>query len=269
MKLRVGATTYTGRVVDLRTRSVDGAAVAAAVRGERRLPAIDCPTPSPVYDYAGYVHPKMGLQTRTALAAAARSLDYETPHDDAIADRRSAIAALDLSPPTLAETPEPVPETTIAGLRETVAEHRGRVRARCELGRDGDEARADLRDAAAQLSERETQQAAAKQTRVRRRETARAYRDRLEKRRRLADELANLEREARATLVDRLAGTFGAAVRAVPGPTPADPFDAPPVTAALAVLRVARTDAPVVLSVDRFDSPTAAAEFLGTPVVRC
>ena len=40
-------------------------------------------------------------------------------------------------------------------------------------------------------------------------------------------------------------------------------------SAALAVLRLAETDAPVVLETDRFRSPAAAADWLDAPVIRC
>lgn len=269
MKLRVDGTTYTGAVVDLRTRRVDGRAVAASVRDQRCLPVVSCPSPPAVYAYAGHVRPSMGLRTRTALAAAARSLGHETPQDDAIADRRERLAALDQSPPDLPEPADPVPEPTIDGLQETVATHRGRLTAREEVGVDPGTARDDLREAATRLSEQQTRRTAARETRELRRERARAYRDTLEKQRRLSDELANVQRTARATLVDRLAGAFARAVDAVPGSAPSDPFDADPVTAALAVLRVARTPAPVVIETGRFESPSAASECLDAPVVRC
>jgi len=41
------------------------------------------------------------------------------------------------------------------------------------------------------------------------------------------------------------------------------------VPAALAVLRLARTEAPVVLETDHFRCPGAAADWLDAPVVRC
>jgi len=269
VKVRVGAATHEGVAVDLRGRRVSGAAVAASVRGERCLPVVACASPTAVYEYAGRVHPSMGLRTRTALAAAARSRDEETPHDADIAAYREELANLDPSPPELVEATEAVSDAEVADLRETVAAHRGRVTARRAVGEDAADARADLRDAATALSERETRRAAARETRELRREAARAYRDRLERRREVADALANARRAARATLVDRFTGEFAAALAAVPGPTPDDPFDASSVTAALAVLRLAETPAPVVLEVDRFPSPAAASEALDAPVVRC
>jgi len=269
VKLRVAGTTYTGAVVDLRARDIDGRALAASIRGQRRFPITACPEPPSVYVYTGHVHPSMGLRTRTALAAAARSQGHETPHDEAIADCREQLADLDCSPPDLPEPVEPVSDATIDGLQETVAAHRGRLTARQAVGADVGAVQADLRDAAMELSERETRRTAARETRELRRERARAYRDTLEERRRLADELANRRRRARATLVDRLSGVFARAIETVPGSVPDDPFDADPVTAALAVLKIARTPAPVVLEADRFSSPTAASDCLDAPIVRC
>jgi hypothetical protein len=51
------------------------------------------------------------------------------------------------------------------------------------------------------------------------------------------------------------------------GSVPAS-YEGDPTTAALAVARVARIDAPLVLSVDRFGSPGEAATRLDAPVVR-
>jgi len=269
VKLRVAGTTYTGAVVDLRTRDVDGRTIAASIRGQQCLPAVSCPDPPSVYAYAGHVHPSMGLRTRTALAAAARSQGHETPQDEAIADCREQLTELECSPPDLPDPVESVPDATIDGLQETIAAYRGRLTAREAVGADDGTVQADLRDAAMELSERETRRAAARETRELRRERARAYRDALEERRRLSDELANRRRSARATLVDRCADAFARAVETVPGTAPDDPFDADPVTAALAVLRVARTPAPVVVETDRFRTLAAASDCLDAPIVRC
>ncbi|MFC6756793.1 MULTISPECIES: hypothetical protein [Haloarcula] len=273
MKLRVCGTTYEGRVVDLRCRSVDGATVAAAIRGARPLPAVDAPAPGPVYDYCGRVHPSMGLRTKTALAAAARSMGHETDHDDTIAELRERLADLDGAEPTLPSARESVDDATVAELRESAATARGRLEARERLGAETAEIRAQVRETTRTLAKRETERAAAQQSRQQRRERAREYRDRQARRRRLADRLANCRRDARRELVDAVADDFVAALAAVPGSTPEerpdDPFDAPPVPAALATLRLARTDAPVVLETDRFRSPAAAADWLDAPVVRC
>ncbi|MBX0295871.1 hypothetical protein [Haloarcula nitratireducens] len=269
MRLTVGGTTYEGRVVDLRTRAVSGAAIAAAVRGERCLPVISAPGPPTVYDYCGHVYPEMGFRTKTALAAAARSRGIETRHDGEIAELREQLASLDSEEPSLPPADDPVSESAIAALREDAATARGRLDARKTLGANTDDARRSVRETTGALSERETERTAAAQSRERRRDVARSYRDRRAERRRVADRLANRRRDARAALVDRLRGRFAAALDALPGSTPTDPFDASPVLAALSILRVARTDAPVVLEVDRFEHPTAAAAALDAPIVRC
>ena len=269
MKLRIAGTTYTGAVIDLRTRNVDGQTITASIRGQQPFPVVSCPEPPSVYAYAGHVYPSMGLRTRTALAAAARSRGYETPQDDAITDCHAQLAELDCPSPELPDPIDPVPESTIDGLQEAVATHRGRLTARQTTGADDGAVQAALRDAATELSEQQTRRVAARETRELRQERARAYRDTLEEQRRLSDKLANLRRSARATLVDRCADTFARAIEVVPGPVPDDSFDADPVPAALAVLRIAKTPAPVVLETDRFRTPSAASNYLDAPVVRC
>lgn len=273
MRLRVCGTTYEGRVVDLRCQPVAGGDVAAAVRGAWPLPAVEAPSPGPVYDYCGHVHPSMGLRTKTALAAAARSRGHETAHDEPIAELRDQLTDLDRAEPTLPSAREPVDDDAITELRESAAAARGRLEARERLDAETADSRATVRETTQRLAQRETERAAARQSRRQRRDRAREYRSRQAERRRLADRLANRRRDARRVLVDRVADEFATAVDAVPGSAsddrPGDPLDAPPVPAALAILRLATTDAPVVVATDRFRSPTAAADWLGAPVVRC
>jgi len=277
VRVHVRGTTYESRVVDLRGRPVDGRALAAAVRGERCVPAVDAPAATLVYGYCGYVGPEMGVRTRTALAAAARTRGVETPHDDAIADLRERVAAIDAVEPSLPPARKSVADEDIAALRESVAATRGRLWARERLDGDTAEVESDLRETAQTLATRETERTAAAESRQQRREAARAYRDRLERRRRLTDRLANRRRDAREALVDAVSDRYASALDDVPGtttdnsagPTPDDPFDAEPVPAALAVLRVARTDAPVVLETNRLGTPTSAAAWLDAPVIRC
>lgn len=271
MRLRVRGTTYEGRVVDLRCQPVAGGDVAAAIRGAWPLPAVEAPSPGPVYDYCGHVRPGMGLRTKTALAAAARSRGHETAHDETVAELRDRLSDRDRAEPTLPRAREPVDDGAIADLRESAAAARGRLAARERLGAETDAVEDRVREATRTLAERETERVAAEESRKQRRDRAREYRDRQAERRRLADRLANRRRDARRALVDEVVDRYRAAVDAVPGSTPGvdDPLDAPPVPAALATLRLAETDAPVVLETDRFPSPAAAADWLGAPVVRC
>jgi len=211
----------------------------------------------------------MGLKTKTALAAAARSRGHDTAYDDAIAELREELAALDRSRPSLPRARDPVDDATIAELRESAAAARGRLEAREAVDAETTAARQEVRETTQTLAERETERTAAEESRRQRRERAREYRDRQVKRRRLADRLANRHRDARRALVERVTDRFETALASLPGPTPDDPFEARPVSAALAVLRLARTDAPVVLETGPFQSPATAADWLDAPVVRC
>ncbi|MCU4802144.1 hypothetical protein OB920_17345 [Halobacteria archaeon HArc-gm2] len=276
MILRVGGQTFCGAVVDLRDVDVDassdGASIAAAIRGEESRCGVHCPPASPVHARAGYVRPGMGLSTRTALAAAGRSRGLDTPSDDELAAVRSELAALDGDETECPSAPTTAPDADRERLRERVAELRGRVQALESTDRDASNARSKLRDAARRLSELETERVAAVETR----ERSRALRDRRERRLKLQDRGANLERDARAHLVADLREEFAAAVDSLQavsagGATANDrdhPFDVDPVTAALAILRIAAVRAPVVLTVDRFEHPAAAARWLAAPVVR-
>lgn len=267
MILRVAGRTLRGPVVDLRATPVDAdgldpGAVAAAIRGERSPHVAVCPPAGPVHRRVGCVRPGMGLRARTALAAAARSRGHEAPQDGEIAALREEIRGL-ADETSVDRRAAGAADADRERLRERVAELRGRVRTLEDCGRDAADARERLRDVARRLSELETERVAAVQGRDR----VRSIRDRRERRLRLEDRAANLARDARAHLVDEVRDDYAAAVRDL-DPSVADPFDADPVLAALAVLRVARTRAPVVLAVDRFADPAAAARWLDAPVVR-
>ena len=276
-----------GRAVDLRERAgsgnrVDPSAVVAAVRrgnegesdgaGEDGI-VVDCPTPGAVHEHVGVVAPGIGLRTRTALAAAARSRGLSAPQDEKLASVRSALADVEVPAVDTKAARERLAgtESAVASARERVAELRGRVEAAREAGRNTAALRDELAAAARDLSERETERAAAREALDRAERQAREARDARERRRRLEDRAANLERDARAHLVDAVRDEYASAVSGVPGSNPAgegDPFDADPVSAALAVARVATLRAPVVLTVDLFEGPRAAADWLDAPVIR-
>lgn len=263
MILRAAGRTWCGAVVDLREADVDPAAVAAAVRGDSSPYGAHCPPPGEVHRRAGFVRPGMGLEPRTALAAAGRSRELSTPHDQVLRRVRERLASFE-GPPDSPRTGSASGAADVERERERVAELRGRVRALEARGHDAADERAALREAARRLSELETERVAAVETRL----GAREARDRRERRLRLQDRAANLARDARAHLVRELRGEFAAAVDALSADTVDEPFRAPPVTCALAVLRVARVRAPVVLAADRFEGPERAARWLDAPVVR-
>jgi len=275
-----------GRAIDLRDRSVGAERVVAAVRrsescdrdGAADSLRVECPAPGPVYGYVGRIGPETSVRTRTALAAAARSRGEETPVDPDLRAVRERLAELEVPPaPDLESARQRLAgtESAVTAGRERVAALRGRIEAARDAGRETADLEAELAEATRTLSERETERAAAREALDRARSTARESRDARDRRRRLEDRLANLERTARAALVDAVRGEFVAAVADVPGglaadpdaSAPADPFAVDDVTAALAVARVAALRAPVVLACDRFDAPSAAA-WLDAPVIR-
>ncbi|MFB6152093.1 MAG: hypothetical protein ABEJ40_09840 [Haloarculaceae archaeon] len=291
VRVVVDGETRTGRAVDLsaaaeslgRDRLV--AAVVAAVRsGSRECDPvdridveIDCPRPGPAYPHVGVIRRDATVQVRTALAAAGRSRGLSTPVDGDLSAARERLSDL----PDPDDVDAAAARKRLAGtddaverLRERVAALRGRIQAGREAGRDVADLRDELAEATRKLSEHETERAAAREDLERAERRAREARDARERRRRLEDRIANLERTARAHLVDDLRAEYAAAVAAAPGTGPPggaridDPFDADAVTAALAVGRVAELRAPVVLAPDRFDGPRAAADWFGAPVVR-
>ena len=270
MMLEAGGIVRTGRTIDARNVPVDGATVAAAIRGQRTPITVESPAPSPVHERVGYVRPEMGVSVRTALAAAARSRELSAPQDDDIAARRAELADIEV-PEIATDTVRrefAAADTETERLEERVAELRGRVQVLRERGTDEAvaEAEAALTSAVRELSEVATDRTAASQRLDR--DRLKKARDARERRLRLEDEVANLERAARASLAAELREAYAAAVADTPGPSSSDPFEADPVTAALAIGHVADLRAPVVLACDRFRAPAAAASWLDAPVVR-
>jgi len=280
VRCRVGEVVRCGRAITV-TAPVEPAALARAVREERDRDtrvAVVSDEPGPAHGYVGCIRPRMGLRTRTALAAAARSRGFETPHDATLTAARERAAALadgdDGGGETTATERErlrrAVAEATAESerLRETVAAARGRLQARREQGLDPTPAQTALAEAVKRLSEAETEAAAARQRLDTVRGRSRERRNRREKQFRAEERVANLERRARAHLRDQVEDEYRTALDVVPdsGETAA-PFEADPVSRALAVARVADLSAPVVLACERFESARAAADWLDTPVI--
>ncbi|MFB6109158.1 MAG: hypothetical protein ABEJ82_10040 [Haloplanus sp.] len=271
---------YEGRAVDLGETDVDAAAVVRAVRASDAESAasvvVECPDPGPLYDHVG-VLPPSGFDRRAALAAAARSVGHTAAEASALADARERLASLSPPAPDLRAARRRVAEAGAEEerLRERVAELRGRLAERRETGADAASVEDALSAAVGRLSEVETERIAAEQALDRAEREARAARDRRQRRLELQDRVANLEREVRADLARSVWPRFAAAVETVPGGTEVTVGDAPgtyegdPTTAALAVARLGRLDAPVVLDgLGRFADATAAASTLDAPVVR-
>lgn len=266
--------------VDLSGSDVTPEGVRAAVAGtaSSSLVSVEAPDPGPAFEYVGHVGPDTDPPVRAALAAAARSRGDVPPQQPAVAAARETLESLDVpASPTEADlgtARERVAEARAAedSLHEQVAALRGRVAARREVGADVAGVVEDLRAAAGDLSAAETERVAAQQRLDRLRRRAREARDIRRRRLRLQDRLANLEREARAWLADRVHSEFCVALSSLPGEaTPGESpgtVDGDPVTAALAVVRVADTSAPVVLSADRFGDAASARRRLDAAVLR-
>jgi len=273
VRCRVRGREYTGPAIEL-AGAVEGARLVEAIReqdADAGEPQVTCPPPGPLFDHVGHVHEGMGLRTRTALARAGRSLGLETPVDDDLTEAHDDLAGLETAGDERANKREAVAthEQSVSELRERVAAARGRLAAKREAGEDTTEAAADLQAAIKALADEETEAVAARQELTERRAAAEAHRDRCERRRKLEDRIANLERQARQHLVQQCRERFVAALDALPGPAvDGDPFAADPVPAALAIARVGDVRAPLVLDCDRFGSAATAHDWLGCPVVR-
>lgn len=275
MILRVDGAVYRGRAVTVRT-DVDPETIAEAVRQEDAdedgTVTVRAQQPHPVHERVGCIYPGMGLRARTALADAARARGLSTAHNPALRAARERLREVSVTGVDATDQRRAVADASseTERLRERVAETRGRLAARREFDRETDALAAELEDAARELSEAETSAAAARQSLDQRRREARNARSEWERQMRLEDELANCRRRTRAALIERTRGAFERAVAAAPGgpDEPDDPFEVDPVTAGLAIARVASLSAPVVLSCDRFADAAAASAWLDAPVVR-
>jgi hypothetical protein len=259
----------TGPVVDLRESGLDPRRVGQAIReGGVDGFRVDCPDPQPVHDHVGVLTPAVSLRIRSALAAAARSRGLTAPQDDDIAAVREQLADLtvpDGDPdPAAARRRLAGTETAVERHRERVATLRGRLQAARDAGRDAAALETALADATRVLTEAETERAAAREALDRAERRARAERDARERRRRLQDRVGNLERAARAHLVERVREEYVSAVADRWGD--GDPFAVEGDIAGLAVAHVAALRAPVVLATDRL-SPGQAATWLEASVV--
>jgi len=218
-----------------------------------------------LYDHVTVVAPGLSLDRRAALAATARSRGATASVDEELRAARERLEEPGESVPSAAAARRGVAETEadLERQRERVATLRGRLEER-----DDAELEAAYLEAVRELSELETEHAAARERLEAARERARRARDERERRLRLQDRVDNLERAARAELVESVRPAVDRAVPAVPGGEAACFSDADPVTAALALVRVGVVRVPVVLACRRFDDAASAEAWLGAPVVR-
>ena len=178
MKISHEGTVLCGRALDVRDLDVSASDVIAAVRGEASPVTVDAPTPGAIHERVGHVRPGMGLQTRTALAVAARSLGHSTPQDEEIAAVEAKLSELSCPSASTRAARKAASDrgTETERVRERVAELRGRVQAARERGEESTELEAELATAVRELSEVETEAAAARETLVAAREARRTGR---------------------------------------------------------------------------------------------
>jgi hypothetical protein len=275
MRVRVDGRAYEGDVIDLAGVGASAEALVRAVRRKETSVVVDCPVPGAAHEQVARLPPSpASFDRRSALAAAARALGHTSEARAALDEARTELRSL--STPSI-ETATARRRVAEAGdeedrLRERVAELRGRLRARRATGAETTAVRAQLDEAVRQLSEAETERIAAEQALDGVESTAREARDRRERRLALEDRVAKLERAVRADLAAAVWVQFRSALRAVPGTASvgASPgtYDGDPVTAAMAVARLAPLDAPLVVGdVDRIRDATAAAAVLDAPVI--
>lgn len=275
IRVRVRAVVHEGPAVTV-AQSVSPSAVVDAVRGDGPAHVdVSGASPGPVHDHVGFIHDGMGLGHRTALARAGRSRGMETPHDEELARLREKRARLDeaiddeqSSNPATHRERIAATEAEIGRLREAVASARGKLDVCRANDLETATAEEELQNAIKALSERETEHHAARELLERSRATRRETRERFEERLRLTDRIANLERSARACLVDDLRETYCGIFRRISVLNqPTEPFEAPPVDAAIAIASIADLSAPIVLAVDRFEDTAAAREILDAPII--
>lgn len=298
MRLRLAGTRRSDDVIDLRDcdRDVDPRTVAAAIRDpdDDRL---RCSDPGPAHRHVGCITADTDLDRRAALVAVARSLGLTAPQDDELRAVHDELATVEADTTDLTAARRRVAETADEQerLRERVATLRGRVQARREAGLEAESAAEALAAAARELSEVETERAAAEQALERAREAARSTYDVRDRRLRLQDRRDNLRRAARSHLVGAVRPDVRDALADLPGCTTncdtaadvddeaesvnaaksadldesadlADPADVTDRAFAMAAARIADLGAPVVVAWGPFE-PRAAADWLDAPVV--
>lgn len=272
MKVRVAGTVRLGRAIDLRDEPVDPDRLVASIADPDDGKVIG-PRPGPVHSFVGLLEPGQSISLRPSLAAAARSLGMRSQYDEDIASLDRAIEDIDVEPVDLAPVRRRAAEAgaDVAALRERVAQLRGRLEAEREADRSTDETAARLREAIASLSEAETENVAAEQALTRAEREARATRDERDRRLSLVDERDNLARRARSVLSERVYPQFRRALDALPvdecaGSEPGG-YGGRSFATGLAIARIARLRAPVVIVDAPFDDPVAARAALDAQVV--
>lgn len=216
-------------------------------------------------DCVGVVSPGMSLDRQRMLTAVARSRGLESDLAPELAATREQLADIGEPVPSLSDARRRVAETgaDLDAERERVAMLRGRLRET-----DDESVTAEYRAAIAELSEVETEHAAAREALMEARRRARSARDERERRLELQDRVRNLERRAAAELAEAVRPAVDEVVPTVPDSASETVSEAAPITAALAALRAGRPRVPVVLACGRFPDARRAEAWIRAPVLR-
>lgn len=267
MRIEWNGSVWRGRAIDLSSSSrIDSKLICNAIGldGKENGLCVVCSDPSDLHAHVGRITPGMTLQRHTALTVAARSRGWDAPQDEEYSRVRDRIDELSISGIDTAATRKRLAETTdeIERQRERVARLQGQVTAlRERTGQQKGDPHRALERAMQELSELETQRAAAQQTLERARKRQRQLHDRHDERLALEDRAANLARAARRHLCDRIQDEFERTVESAPG------TDVDPMTTALAIAHLGEISAPIVLERNRFDTLQTAADWLNAPVI--
>lgn len=272
--LNVAGTVRRGRAIDARSLDLglDPQDIVESLR-DTEDDRLRSPDPGPVHDHVGVIQEGMSISLHAAVAAAARSVDAETPYDAEIERLTEERAAIEIESVSMAEARSELADVTedVQRLREEVARIGGAVETRRSMDADPTTAEARLEEVAAELAEAETRRIAAEQRYERLQQRAAVQRDRRDRRMELGDRLENRRRAARSYLVEHHYPSFRQAIEAIPGRArPGDrpsAFDGDAVTAALAIARMAEVEAPLVIAVDRFSGAEQVADLLESPVM--
>lgn len=159
-----GGDPIVGQAIDLRDTSVDAQRVLAGIRDSESETVVG-PPPTAVHEHIGHIHEDMALDRREALIAAARSRGLQAPQDPEIERLDRRIAAITHEDPDLRAAWERAAEAgeSVEALRERVARLSGRLTEARETGRETADLAADLQTEIRELSEDETEAAAARQ----------------------------------------------------------------------------------------------------------
>ena len=267
-------TTFYGPTIDLTAYNITPNDVLTALHTNSPEISISTTSPGPVHDRLGCVHEEKSYQIRSALAAVARQRGYTTAYDSQLERVQERLSSIDLTEVTFDHEHQRLAQKdNIEQLQEEISALRGRIQELRQQNKDPEGKIQQLQQQAGELSAKQTKYTAAKQALEQKQKQLRDMRDKREKRLKLQDKQQNLRRKSRRVLARKIRPQFIRSLDSIPGEyelsdTPGT-VETGETTAALAIYRLSRSSAPVVLASSRFPNLTAATAALDAPVIRC